>query len=223
MKIYLIRHGDPDYSTDTLTQAGKAEAQSLAEYLSTVNIDLLFTSPLGRARATAAYSESVLKKQAEVLDWTEEVKLLAPDGSDFMTWYGNPQHYKDLTYQNNKTWIKVIQNIEVESDTLFENLGWKRIAHQYHFLPQKNIKKELQIVLFSHGGFGLTWLAHLLNIPYHLMWTSFFLHTSSITTILFDERPTSIATPKVIALSALPHLYKHGLSPSTTGIQANYV
>ena len=31
MRIVFIRHGDPDYTTDTLTEKGKKEAALLAE------------------------------------------------------------------------------------------------------------------------------------------------------------------------------------------------
>lgn len=223
MKIYLIRHADPDYTTDSLTKVGKSEARFLSEFLSTVQIDQLFTSPIARARETASYTESLLSKDAEVLEWTEEIKLPAPDGSDFMAWYMNPENFRSQTYEDNESWQKTIRNIELQSDAWLEGLGWKRQGHQYHFQPEKGVIRELQIALFCHGGFGLTWLAHLLQIPYHCMWSSFFLHTSSVTTILFDERPSSVATPRVIGLSALPHLYKNGMPPNTTGIKANYV
>jgi broad specificity phosphatase PhoE len=225
MRIYLIRHGDPDYSTDSLTEAGKAEALSLSEYLASIKLDYLFTSPLGRARATASYTETRLAKEATVLDWTEEIKLPSPDGSDldFMTWYQSPENFRNQSYKKNDAWNEILQNITKESDSLIESLGWKRSGHQYHFLSEKNIHKDVQIAIFSHGGFGLTWLAYLLNIPYHYIWSSFFLHASSITTILFDERPQNVGTPRVIGLAALPHLYKNGLTPTRTGIQSNYL
>ena len=33
MRIYIIRHGDPDYEHDTLTPRGEKEALALAPYL----------------------------------------------------------------------------------------------------------------------------------------------------------------------------------------------
>ena len=36
MRIYLIRHGDPDYSTDSLTKDGQAEASALADYMASL-------------------------------------------------------------------------------------------------------------------------------------------------------------------------------------------
>ena len=39
MRILLIRHGEPDYSTDSLTEKGRREAELLAQRLSRENID----------------------------------------------------------------------------------------------------------------------------------------------------------------------------------------
>ncbi len=54
MRLLLIRHGDPDYERDTLTEKGRREADYLAERLSRLDIAAFYTSPLGRAKDTAA-------------------------------------------------------------------------------------------------------------------------------------------------------------------------
>ena len=54
MKILFIRHGDPDYEHDTLTERGFEEAEILSEYLKSLLIKAFYVSPLGRAQATAA-------------------------------------------------------------------------------------------------------------------------------------------------------------------------
>ncbi|MCH8528662.1 MAG: hypothetical protein LAT79_16150 [Kiritimatiellae bacterium] len=79
------------------------------------------------------------------------------------------------------------------------------------------------MALFCHGGFGLAWLAHLLAIPTEVLWSSFFLQTSSVTTVLFEERVEGKATPRILAMSQLPHLYKAGLEHSTAGMKWNYI
>ena len=56
MRILLIRHGDPDYDNDTLTEKGRREAALLAEAAPHMNLGTCFVSPLGRAQDTAAYS-----------------------------------------------------------------------------------------------------------------------------------------------------------------------
>ena len=67
MRILIIRHGDPDYKNDTLTEKGKREAQLLANRLKKEKIDRVYTSPLGRAKDTCAYTAKALGKENEVV------------------------------------------------------------------------------------------------------------------------------------------------------------
>ena len=53
MKILIIRHGEPDYGIDSLTEKGWREAHLLADRLAAMRIDHFYASPLGRARDTA--------------------------------------------------------------------------------------------------------------------------------------------------------------------------
>lgn len=56
MKLLLIRHGDPDYTIDSLTEKGHREAQLLAEKMKNVPVKDFYVSPLGRARGDADYT-----------------------------------------------------------------------------------------------------------------------------------------------------------------------
>lgn len=62
MKILIIRHGDPDYSIDSLTEKGWREADMLAERIAPLKVKSYYVSPLGRARDTAF---ATLKKRTE--------------------------------------------------------------------------------------------------------------------------------------------------------------
>ena len=54
MELMIIRHGDPDYEKDSLTEKGWREAEYLSEKLVKMNIKDFYVSPLGRARDTAS-------------------------------------------------------------------------------------------------------------------------------------------------------------------------
>ena len=56
MRILLIRHGEPDYTTDTLTPTGRREAELLSRRMAAYHIRDYYVSPLGRARETAEYT-----------------------------------------------------------------------------------------------------------------------------------------------------------------------
>ena len=72
MKLVFIRHGDPDYVNDTLTERGRREARALAERVKTWDVDKFFCSPLGRARDTADVSLKAIGRDATVYDWLRE-------------------------------------------------------------------------------------------------------------------------------------------------------
>lgn len=79
MRLYLIRHADPDYANNTITEAGHMEAQALARRLAALGVDRLYSSPLGRARHTMQYTADLLGTEAVIADWTQELSGLAID------------------------------------------------------------------------------------------------------------------------------------------------
>lgn len=109
--------------------------------------------------------------------------------------------------------------------------------HQSPLLFQLAHLRLQTVVVFCHGGFGLTWIAHLLGMPVSQVWSSFYLAPSSVTTILFDERSESKAVPRAISIGDKSHMYAAGLKtqiskyekknifssePRPSGIKANY-
>ena len=54
MRLIIVRHGDPNYEIDSLTEKGWREAEYLSERLCREHIDAFYVSPLGRARDTAS-------------------------------------------------------------------------------------------------------------------------------------------------------------------------
>lgn len=225
MRILLIRHADPYYPTDSLTPAGLREAAALAEHLAALGLDELYASPRGRARLTAQYTADVLAARGGcppvgVLDWTTELDGMKIDEYDRALWnvdgdlLRGPQAAAILAHPR---LAEHVQNIQAGSDAFLARQGFTRDGAVYRF-SQPNRKR---IALFAHLGFGLTWLAGLLAIPLALVYAGFYLHPSSITTILFDERRPGIAVPRVIGLGEIPHLHRAGLPPSSAGIIAN--
>ena len=85
MKIIIVRHGDPDYQNDCLTEQGKIEAELLSERMKKVPADYCYVSPLGRAKETAAYCLPKMGKEAEELEWLREFAESPASGK---TWRG---------------------------------------------------------------------------------------------------------------------------------------
>lgn len=72
MHLIFIRHGDPDYKNNTLTEKGKREADLLARRVENWRIDDLYLSPYGRAQDTAKPFLSKVKVIPETLPWLKE-------------------------------------------------------------------------------------------------------------------------------------------------------
>lgn len=47
MKLLIVRHGDPNYTIDSLTSKGWKEAEYLSEKLSRLDVKAFYVSPLG--------------------------------------------------------------------------------------------------------------------------------------------------------------------------------
>jgi broad specificity phosphatase PhoE len=231
MKLYIIRHGEPDYAVDGLTQAGHREAKALAKRMKTVRPHRLYTSPLGRARSTAQYTEKSLGKKSTVLEWARELswethqdpwgRLMAWDtpgevirGKAPYPSYGEWDLLRPLRGLGFRDGF---DHLTQESDSFLEGLGYRRMGGRYKILKSNRDK----VAVFCHGGFGLTWLAHLLEIPLALMWSGFNLAPSSVSTVLFDERSPEWAVPRCLGVGDLSHLYAEGLPVSPHGIKGN--
>ena len=84
MKILIVRHGDPNYEIDGLTEKGQREAELLSQRLAKEKDPLFYCSVLGRARLTLAPTLEKLGKTAEYFEWLREfsyVPFELPDGS----------------------------------------------------------------------------------------------------------------------------------------------
>lgn len=110
MRLIFIRHGDPDYSIDNLTEKGKREVEQLTKRVcSWKNITAFYTSPLGRARATGEPSLKKLERQAQIFDWLQEFpnSHLDKNGNRAQTWDLPPEFYcsnQDFFHKDN--WCK---------------------------------------------------------------------------------------------------------------------
>lgn len=78
LKLLIIRHGEPDYSIDSLTEKGWREAEFLAERMAKTKIDHFYCSPLGRAKDTAQPTLQKLNREAEILPWLREFSGTIP-------------------------------------------------------------------------------------------------------------------------------------------------
>src|SRR6478672_7216991 len=74
MRLYIIRHAEPDYPRDALTARGHAQARALARRLGEMKIGRVYSSPMNRALETARYTAERLGLEVQVESWTRELE-----------------------------------------------------------------------------------------------------------------------------------------------------
>jgi broad specificity phosphatase PhoE len=74
MRLYIIRHAEPDYPRDALTALGHVQAQALARRLAGIGVDRVYSSPMNRALETARYTAERLGLDVQVENWTRELE-----------------------------------------------------------------------------------------------------------------------------------------------------
>ncbi|MFD0959939.1 histidine phosphatase family protein [Paenibacillus chungangensis] len=234
MILYIIRHADPDYENGTITEAGHREAEALAEWMAAQKLDAIYSSPLGRAVHTMEYTAERCGKTYQLLDWAEEITgmyqhiegvgkvspfnvpgeiiMNQPALPSHDTWGEHPCFTVHQPQLNER-----IEEIRQGSDHLLEQHGYRREGAVY---ACERPNKE-RIAVYCHGGLGVTWLAHLLNIPVSIAWSGFWLAPSSVTTVVMDRSSEQWAMPRCVALGETAHLYKSGLPVQYRGIASD--
>lgn len=225
MKLLIIRHGDPDYSIDSLTPAGWREADLLSKRLCKLKIDAFYCSPLGRARDTAKPTLAQLGRDAEICDWLREFspRVMRPhDTTPNISWDWFPKDWTvDKRFYSRDHWFENARFMEAsvkeEADRVtkcFDDLlarhGYVRDG-EYYQAVQPN---EDTIVLFCHFGVSCVLLSHLLGISPMLLWQGTCAAPSSVTTLTTEERTPGIACFRMNSFGDISHLYAADCAPS---------
>ena len=227
MRLYIIRHGDPDYAQDSLTPQGWKEAEALADRLEGEGIDFFYCSPLGRAKDTAKPLLTRLGRQAIEKDWLREFdqrRICRPDkpGERKIPWDWLPQDWTaDERFLSKDHWQEneVMAEARVKEyydyciagfDELLAAHGLVREGYIYRAERESHEK----IALFCHLGLECVLLSHILNVSPMTLWHGLTPLPSSVTIFHTEERRQGIASLRASCIGDTSHLYAKGLTPS---------
>ncbi len=226
MKLLLVRHGDPDYQKDGLTEKGKREARLLAKRLTKQEADAYYVSPLGRAKETAAPTLQQLGRTAEECMWLQEytVRVRKPHMPDRWSiawdwlpedWMSDPRFFSmDHWYEHpvlmeggaKEEYDRVTQQF----DLLLARHGYEREGQYYRAVAHNNDT----LVLFCHFALECVLLSHLLYISPMILWHGLCAAPSSVTTVVTEERREGIASFRVTSFGDISHLYAEDEPPA---------
>ncbi len=224
MKILIIRHGDPDYSIDSLTPQGETEAKLLAEKMANVDVKAFYVSPLGRAKKTAEYTLNKIGREAEVCDWLQEFspKVDKPHKVQSVAWDWRPKDWTAMDdFYDLSKWshVPAMEQAGVPEayayvtsafDRLLAKHGYERYGRYYRAVRAN----EDTIVLFCHFGLECVLLSHLLGISPMLLWHGFCAAPTAVTTVVTEEREKGIAYFRTLEFGDVSHLYMGGETPA---------
>ena len=208
MRIIFVRHGEPDYIHDCLTDKGRIQAFAAAERLREEGISEIWSSPLGRAAETAEVASRVLGLPVRTLDFMREVDWGSRDGAplfadghpwdiaDEMARQGinlnDPEWRKHPYFRNNKV-CDSVDLVEKGIDEWLVKLGYKR-EEGYYCCTRKN-SDQRTVALFSHGGSSCAAMGHMLNLPFPYVCALLHLEYTGITILRLDRKPGSKVLP----------------------------
>ncbi len=231
MKLIFIRHGDPDYSIDSLTEKGKVEAELVGERLKNLPCDAVFCSPLGRAKDTMKPYLEKTGKGFKIYDWLQEfaydeVKFVSPETNNKkFIWDFKPEFldrypdffdkdkWKELEFIKNSNVPKATKAVFDGFDNLLKEFGYERQG-TYYKVTKENHKT---LMFFCHFGVEALILSHLFNCSPSVVSHNFIALPTSVTTLITEERNKGEAYFRCQQFGDISHLYKAGEEPAFAG------
>lgn len=227
MRLLIIRHGDPDYANDTLTEKGHREAALLAQRLGKEKIDYLYSSPLGRAKHTCDYTARALGKEKDIVikDWLAEFAcpLTLPSGRERgipwdmlpTEWIDNPKMYDKDEWFNQDFYKKG----EMERRVRYVTDGLDALLAQHGYTRDGNVYRTKRgntdtVALFCHFGLETLLLSHLIDVSPIPLWHHMVALPTSVTTLYTEERREGVAVFRCCGFGDTGHLYAGGEEPS---------
>lgn len=215
MRLLIIRHGDPDYEHDCLTEKGKREATLLAEYLKNQKIDAIYSSPFGRAKETCEHVARLQGRDYEVIEHFQEFHYGAnlPQGYKRTPWDFMPAFWTEKKELYTDEWSKSEIFEGTDTPTMYEIVGktLDEILQRHGYKREGKIYKAIRanrdtVAIFCHFGLESILLSHLFSISPVVLLQHTCALTSSVTTLYTEEREEGIATFRMCGFGDVSHL-----------------
>ena len=224
MRIVFIRHGEPDYAHDCLTETGKVQAAAAAERVKDEGITEIYASPNGRAQETAGYTARKLGLPITTLDymheidwggveeelplcghpWTLSERMITEDDFDFSS-----QNWMEHPYFKTNKATGFYDRISADFDALLKEHGLVREGTRYRVEQENNGT----LAVFSHGGSGACVLAHLLNLPFPTLCAVMPYDFTSVIILDFKGTKGEYTFPRLELFNDAAHIHRTAGGP----------
>lgn len=218
MRIIFVRHGEPDYARDCLTDVGKAQAAAAAERLADENISEVYASPCGRASQTAAFTARRLGLPVVILDYMREISWGGPgipedghpwtladrmieEGFDFYA-----RDWREHPYFKDNVATAYYEKIAARFDAFLADRGYRREGARYRCAGGT----DKTVALFSHGGSGACALARVLSLPFPYVASVMPYDFTSVAVVSLPVREGAFVRPRLELFNDCVHIGKRG-------------
>lgn len=189
MDLVLVRHGRPYRIEDAptavdpdLTDLGHLQAEAAARWLAEEQIDAIYTSPMARARQTAAPLEKALGMTAVVADGVQEYDADSKEYIPIEDLKADRERWRHFVATH------VQQDRSAFGDTVVSTLEEIVAGH-----------RGQRVAVVCHGGVINMWAAHVLSRPLELFFEP---HYTSINRFL----AASSGERSIVSLNEVGHL-----------------
>ena len=222
MDLYIVRHGNPNYMTDSLTELGHRQAKAAAQELVKLGIDEIYSSPMGRAKETAQYLCELCGLEMKIEPWAHETEHYGDNGHGGIThavqmdptflrspeveamgdrWVTHP------AFRGEKEITEMVKTVEDGARDFLARLGYELEGNRFR-ITEANDKN---VVLFCHAGMFLVLTAFLLRMPQLTAWHSFFMYQTGITRCNFYNYDSGYTVGRYLWINDTHHLKKEGI------------
>ncbi len=226
MRILIIRHAEPNYEIDGLTEKGAREAELLSRKLVGERIDAAYCSTKGRARLTAAPTLEKKGMEAEYCEWLREFHYakvnypyldrphipwdVMPSFMETQPILYSPNGWREADFLKDSEMPRLYDDVCRALDATLERHGYVREGLGYRVTRSNHDT----VALFCHFGITGVLLSHLMNCSPYSIWQHAVTLPSSVTTLYTEERAEGIAHFRCAGMGDVSHLYVAGEEPS---------
>lgn len=222
MRLLFIRHCEPDYENDCLTEKGLREAQLLAERIRKEEFKVCYCSTMGRARQTAQPFLDALDRSAIYCDWLREFShpITLSDGTvTHIPWDLRPDEWaldekhfdKDLWYTSDLLKTGNIEDyakdVTAHFDEVLAEHGYERLSSNRYRSVNPN---HDTLIFVSHFGVTSVILGHLLGLSPMVLLHGTGAPTSGVTQVYTEEIQKGVASFRIHFYGDISHLYTAG-------------
>ena len=221
MRIIFVRHGEPDYERDCLTEEGWRQAAAAAERLAGEGISEIYASPCGRAAETASCLARRLGLPVTTLDYMHEISwggegvpedghpwtlgnMMLEEGFDYAA-----RDWREHPWFRDNTALRYYRMIAEKTDAFLAGYGYRHEGRRY--LCARGSHRT--IALFSHGGSGACALAHLLELPFPYVASVLPYDFTSVIILNFPVREGAWVFPRLELFNDCAHIRRNPSGP----------